>query len=307
MLINERCELFDRCQNRNVLIYAPGGGLGHFTRSFALATALRSSNVTLLVSSMPDSFIHHYGTHIHQIPLAAQNDKPEFRKWFTHVLFTCKSDVIIIDTFPAGVIGELNEVDLSTLYTVLIGRNLKVDAYKRNTDQIRNRINQIYLVERVFDHYLQYLKNLCSDISGLTIDDPFERWDKDPVFIRTINQCSGEKWLLVHSGTQDECETLYDYAQKIASIHSVNPFFFLCGNFSRSAVNPSKTIFQMYPVCQYYSLFDRVITGAGFNSVRQVKKHARVYNFYPFERLYDDQYARIRNIDTTGIKVNCNE
>jgi hypothetical protein len=306
MLISEPCKLVEYCNNRNVLIYAPGGGLGHFTRALSLSITLRLSNVTLLVSSIPEPVDFHYNTDIHQIPQSVQSDKSEFRDWFTNAILTCKPDVFIIDTFPAGIIGELNEVDLSTLYTVLLGRNLKIDAYRRTADQIRNRINQICLVERVFDHYLQYLKNLCSDISDLNINDPFERCEKDPVFVSSIKQCSGAKWLLVHSGTQDECEKLYEYAQKIARLHSVNPFFFLCGDFNRSLENPMQIVFNMYPVCQYYSLFDRVITGAGYNSVRQVKKYAHAYNFYPFERLYDDQYARIRHIDTTRTTANCN-
>jgi hypothetical protein len=299
MLKSEPYELFHRCQKKNVLIYAPGGGLGHFTRSLAISTALRFSNVTLLVSSIPESVSFQSDTDIQKIPQSAQNDISEFRVWFTKVLLTCNPDIILIDTFPAGIKGELNEVDLSTIHVVLIGRNLKIDVYKRNVEKIRNRINQIYLIEKVHDDYLDYLNNLCSDISGLNIDDPFDKIEQDPVFITTINKCSGEKWLLVHSGTQDECEKLCDYAQKIAQMHRVKPFLFLCGNFRPSLECSMQIPFNMYPVCQYYSLFDRVITGAGYNSVRQVKKYAHTYNLYPFERLYDDQYARIRQCDAT--------
>lgn len=309
MLINNCCNLVDYCQKRNVLIYAPGGGYGHFTRAVAISKALLFANVTLHVSSVPESISIHNTTDIHTIPFTVQNNISEFRTWFTNELLMCKPDVIIIDTFPAGICGELNEIDLSTIYTVLIGRNCKFDAYKRNAGQLRNRINQTYLIEKVSDHYLNYLKTLCSEISDITIDDKIDTFEEDPVFVNTINQHSGQKWLLVHSGNQDECEILFEYGQKIARVHRVNPFLFLCGNFSNSFENAMCVIVKMYPVYQYYSLFDRVISGAGFNSVRQAKKYARAYNFYPFERRYDDQHARIvcedRFMDENGREVYC--
>lgn len=307
MLISEQFELFEYCHNSNVLIYAPGGGLGHFTRALALSQTLHSSDVSILVSSIPEAVNFHHDAKIQLIPQSVQNGKSKFREWFNDVVVTCIPDVVIIDTFPAGITGELNEVDLSMFYVVLIGRYLKIEVYRRFAGQISNRINKICLVEKVCDHYLHYLKNLCSDISDIVIDDPFDRWEKDPTYINCIKQCTGEKWLLVHSGTQDECEKLYDYAEKIALIHRVHPFYFLCGHFTRSVENPLQIDFTMYPVCQYYSLFDRVITGAGYNSVRQVQKYAHAYNFYPFERLFDDQHARVRHIGKTGITTDSDE
>jgi hypothetical protein len=309
MLINERRDLIDCCKQKNVLIYAPGGGYGHFTRALAISKSLLFANVTLCVSSMPGFISLNNNADIHKIPIAAQNDRSEFRMWFTNELLQCKPDVIIIDTFAGGICGELNEVDMSTNYTVLIGRNLKFDAYWRTAGQLRNRINRIYLIEKVSDHYMDYLKTLCSDISYFSIDDNFDTLEEDPVFVNTINQLSGQKWLLVHSGDQDECEKLYEYGQKIAQIHRINPFIFLCGNFSAYLENAKCVVVKMYPVYQYYALFDRVISGAGFNSVRQARKYARAYNFYPFERRYDDQHARIvsadRIINENRPEVNC--
>jgi hypothetical protein len=309
MLINDRSKLVDYCQKKNVLIYAPGGGYGHFTRALAISNTLLFANVTLYVSSIPGFISINNNPDIRKIPIAAQNDRTEFRLWFTNELLKCKPDVIIIDTFPAGICGELNEVDLSTIYTLLIGRNLKFDAYRRNAGQLQNRINRICLIEKVTDHYLNYLKTLCSEISDITIDDSFYTCEEDPVFVNTINQHLGQKWLLVHSGNQDECEKLYEYGQKIARVHRINPFLLLCGNFSNSLENAMCVIVKMYPVYQYYSRFDRVISGAGFNSVRQARKYARAYNFYPFERRYDDQHARIvsedRFMHENGREVYC--
>jgi len=310
MLIHQQCEVIKNCQNKNVLIYAPGGGFGHFTRSLAIAHTFKLLKVTLLVSSTPLSVRYQNSIIVQQIPQTAQIDKTEFQKWFTNVMLLCKPELLIIDTFPAGIKGELNELDLNGTPIVLIARNLKWDVYKRNVHRIRNKIDQIYLIESVNEQYLNFLKTQNSFIGSIDIDDSNETIEPDPGFVKSVSQHAGEKWILVHSGSQDECEELYEYARKIAFMHRVKPGLFLCGNFSRTLQNGTQTIHEIYPVCQYYSMFDRVITGAGFNSVRQAKKYATTYNFYPFERLYDDQYARALRctngfIATDGNEVKC--
>jgi hypothetical protein len=293
MLINKQYKDLENCQHKKVLIYAPGGGYGHFTRSLAIVHTFKLLKVTILVSSTPLPGLSQNDAIVQQIPIAAQSNKSEFRSWFTNVMLTCKPEILVIDTFPAGITGELNEIDLKGIHTLLIGRDLRWDVYNRNVEWIRNKIDQIYLVETVNEQYLYFLNTQNSPIATIEIEDSIETDRYDPEFVKCISHYTGEKWLIVHSGSRDECEVLYEYAQKIARMHHVNPVLFLCGNFNKQLQDAKSINIEIYPVYHYYSLFDRVITGAGFNSVRQVKKYANTYNFYPFERLYDDQFARI--------------
>lgn len=103
----------------NILIYALGGGWGHITRAAALARALTFTRVRILANS---PYLPIVKTAMPELWLEAVST---YQEMVTRIE-AMQPDVLIVDTFPRGLGGELADVLRSLpAWKILIHRDLK--------------------------------------------------------------------------------------------------------------------------------------------------------------------------------------
>lgn len=111
------------------LIYALGGGLGHITRSLALAraAAARGHTVTIIANSelAPLVMTASAGQAVQLRLLDATLDPAPLGKLVTELVTQPRWSVLLVDTFPRGIVGELAPLLSSlTVPRVLVHRCL---------------------------------------------------------------------------------------------------------------------------------------------------------------------------------------
>lgn len=118
------------------LLYALGGGLGHLTRAVALGRAARRSGHTVDVvtnspfaSALPLEAELGEG-HVHR--LGAELDKHAVREAIEWLLDSMRPEVLVVDTFPRGLGGELAPLLPGVkARKVLVHRDLHPDYVER--------------------------------------------------------------------------------------------------------------------------------------------------------------------------------
>ncbi|MCU1229661.1 MAG: hypothetical protein JWO97_2545, partial [Acidobacteria bacterium] len=114
--------------------------------------------------------------------------------------------------------------------------------------------------------------------------------------------------LVVHSGPASEVEELIDYARMAAKAEGEESLPIVVA--TRAAINVREVIVvDAYPATSLANGAVRIITGAGFNCMRQFGGDPR-HHVVPFPRRYDDQFiraARVRSYRSsdTSIRSNC--
>ncbi|RJS21967.1 hypothetical protein DRW03_16745 [Corallococcus sp. H22C18031201] len=119
------------------LVYALGGGLGHLTRAAALArvAARRGHLVSLVTNSpfapgLPMEPLLGPGVTVHRLDAAW--DKPAVVAEVTRLWTAAPWDVLVVDTFPRGLAGELPPLLASTrALSVLVHRDLNPEYVAR--------------------------------------------------------------------------------------------------------------------------------------------------------------------------------
>jgi hypothetical protein len=134
-------------------LYALGGGLGHLTRALALARAAiaRGHEVMVLTNSADASRIpaaKELGDSGRLITIAAEFEREQVADAVRDRLATMSFDVLIVDTFPRGLAGELRDVIPTMsdkgIKTALVHRDLqpryvewgRLDEFARQYDLI---------------------------------------------------------------------------------------------------------------------------------------------------------------------------
>lgn len=88
--------------------YACGGGYGHGVRALGLARVCRDlgASVLLLAPARLEPFARWAGIP-HQAPPLEPPARPDLREWVLGRLRAFRPDVLVLDVFPRGVLGEL--------------------------------------------------------------------------------------------------------------------------------------------------------------------------------------------------------
>ena len=115
-------------------LYALGGGLGHLTRALALARAAiaRGHDVTVLSNSSEAQRVPaaaELGLARRLITIPSEFDQQQVCKVVQERLTASKFDVLVVDTFPRGLAGELCDLlptlSAKRIKTVLVHRDLQ--------------------------------------------------------------------------------------------------------------------------------------------------------------------------------------
>ena len=284
-----------------IFYYALGGGLGHVTRAQALIHTLGLDDpVTLAMTSAWDESLLPIPDQFQQVraPQALSQDPTGLRAWLESLWSSERYRTIIIDAFPAGVLGELSGLSpLADTQMIHCARRLKWTRYAPLITGKLPRYDACYLLESLSGAHLSALRATCSALRTLKLRDrPLERAvDSSGAHLA---QHSGDTprgiplWLIVHAGSADELRELTDFAIESAALEGVRPRLLLISPQRPDGIPAHVEHGRIYPAHPLFSRADRIFTACGFNTVRQLSDHRAKHRYQPFSRRFDDQHER---------------
>lgn len=293
------------------MIYALGGGAGHLTRVTALARAalqqLQTSSGTQSESALaPDICIltnspfasvipveHELGDGHQLIQIDSHLSRDEVTTEVYRVLETQAFDVLVVDTFPRGLAGELPEILASlSCPSVLIHRDL----------------NPKYVA--------QYgVKAVAEDYDLILVPGESAEFDSMPQAVRTepwlIRDCdqllsvaeardmlgvtdhSTPVIVVMGSGTEAELQEMERLATELdAKFGSVGQIRFVAPNLGDVAGDR----LRIWPLLEVMPGISIMIGSGGYNTVKEAKATGTHLIGIARERLYDRQERRLSKL-----------
>ncbi|HLM49849.1 MAG TPA: hypothetical protein VK279_04815 [Solirubrobacteraceae bacterium] len=272
-----------------VLYYAVGGGLGHLVRARAVLHTLGLTEDAAILTASPHAddrrVVGPVG--VVRIPLDLERDRSAYRNWLTALLADLRPRRLIVDAFPAGVLGELAGLPALVHAGRIdhVARLLRWPAYARRLRSAPPRFATTHLLEPLHADHHAMLTAASDEVVPLTLVDPPADAGLPPV--------PGPFTLIAHSGPLAEVLTLVRRAQ---GLRRPDPLV-VC---SREPVAGHLTWLDHFPVRTLLPHARRLVTGAGFNCVREGRAFGGEHHVVPFARPLDDQPARAARYSPAG-------
>lgn len=216
-----------------ILVYAPGGGLGHVTRARAAVHTLgfpeSDTCVMSPISHVRDRRIVGEMKSI-RIPEELEHDRDGLGRWVAHVLNELRPTTFVVDAFPAGILGELCGVRIpGTMRVIHLARRLRWSTYsadmKRDlarflrppssryatrppNDAIHRHatyFERVYRLEELEPAHDSYLRRYSTGIYDVQLRDPeIDPTESERRIIAALRDGPRPLWIVVHSGSSDE-------------------------------------------------------------------------------------------------------
>jgi len=271
-----------------ILYYAMGGGLGHLTRAVAFLHTLSLSEGSAVItsSSFADDPRVVGGIRTIHPPATLEDDAYAFGAWIRRTIAAEQPERLVVDSFPAGLLGELSGLTTNGRYELWhVARLLKWQNYaKRVGNAGLPEYDVVWETEPLHADHENALRPVTRDLRHLQLTDP-------PPAIGAPN-IEGRHWLVVHSGPPDEVEELLRYAIEMRERESSAVRIVLVSVVRPPISAPSLTMIDVFPAWPLFERAERIITAAGFNVMRQTESYRDRHRFVPFPRALDDQYTR---------------
>ncbi len=297
-----------------LLYYAVGGGLGHLTRARAwLHTTGQTSQATILTASAFATDRRVVGDiPVISIPPSLSSDPVGYRRWLAATIDRCAPEQLVLDAFPCGILGEfadasfLDGITLNYvarllrwhLYEPLLGTSTSSSGASSSLLSDHDspgsttppRFGTTWRVEALTDPHNAWLREHSEEIIDIDLVDPPMPSPDDA--IATLRAIDAPLWLVVHSGPISEIDELLAYAHEMKSTERSRAEIVLIAPIPPS--DPSLKILRLdvYPVVPLFPLAERIVTGRGYNIVRQTQPWRHRQRSIPFPRRYDDQAQR---------------
>ena len=284
-----------------MLYYAPGGGLGHFSRAIAFIHSqpyLSVKDTVVMVAERAlyslkrSSFADNswQSLRLAKIPESVFSKPSSLAVWLKDWLQDHRPSQIYLDTFPAGIAGEWSDIRYEARF-FYVGRFLDWQAYPY---PVIISFEKAFRVEGWHAEQEKQLVSRASCIQDISLAYPEAVLSTELEFRIKKWQADGrEVWTVVHSEPAHEAEALLNFARDLAFQDKKSPVFLVC-----SSLDPEQQA-GVYPVKLFpaYALFpwvDRIITACGFNLMQQAVAYRHKHLCMPFPRRYDDQFQRFR-------------
>lgn len=285
-----------------ILYYAAGGGLGHLTRMRALLHTLAIDEpVTLLAPPLfgGDRRVTGDVTHIPLTDELARNPE-HYSRWLSETIERVAPSRFIIDTFPAGILGELNDLPLPADISIeLVARALRWDRYSFLLRGSAPRFATTYVAEELPTEQQHYIESRSESVEKIILIDPPSTIATSSI-LGSVGLHHSPFWLVVHSGPESEISALLEYAEATAAAEGVEPAILLIAPQRPAGIGASVLQLDIYPATPFFPYAERIFTACGFNAMRQTLPWRDRHLFIPFERRYDDQQRRADARQTVG-------
>ena len=287
------------------LLYAMGGGLGHLTRMRAFwAGAGLSSSRTALVSASPHAahVARMMGVEVCAPPPTANGHRDAFRAWLQARIDSLGVTRLVVDAFPMGILGELDAAFFTAGAFADIhhlARRLRFDVYADRAPAMKapsagapfTTTWRLEALEPVHDAWLVGHSHQVVDLELQDPPDPSPPTPREAALL-----AGGPFTLVVHSGDVDEQRVLAQVAQRRIDAGTaparVVTAFGDGGWDSDGDADSDADGSLLYPATKLWAAAAVVVSGAGFNAVRQGLALGVDHEVVAFPRALDDQFWR---------------
>ena len=267
------------------VFYALGGGLGHVTRALHIAQREGSATDTWDILVSPQ--IRHWdvavpsSVRLRVLPLEAATNGDAARQWALDFL-TPTTASFWLDAFPMGLFGEWKTLpDLPAHHTA---RLLQPGGWMRARGE--RRFEETLVLEPLHTAHHAYLNHHSKTLREVSIPAPSASPDTPH---------GTGYWLVVHSGPVSEVETLLSHCPPQARIVvATDPGIPLPTTVERATGSPGS----------WYSGAERIVTAAGFNTIRETTAYRSKQWIVPFPRRFDDQFQRAATLRRAPVPRN---
>jgi hypothetical protein len=202
---------------------------------------------------------------------------------------------LCIDAFPWGLMGEWAGLSqwLPQVKVVHLARRLRWEAYTRALPPAADlMLDTTWLLEPLEAAHEEWLRAHSRHCIPFDLHYPVPDV-LPPNIAQELEELphNAPLWLIVHSTPADEVALLCQYATQMAQEENQQPVLRIVSTeLLPSALPPA---WDCYPASALFARADRIFTGGGFNSMRQMAPYRDKHYALPFPRRYDDQHWRV--------------
>ena len=272
------------------IYYANGGGLGHLTRARAFLHQHKiESETAILTSSKFAADKRIVGDlKIIEIDEDFARNKEKYRDFLQNIFNENKVKKFYLDSFPAGILGEFADFDFGKTEVFYVARLLKWKNHSHFLSDNSLNFKKTFVLENLETEHQKFIEKSSEEIESFDLIYPkFEFEEKK---IEKIVSQNSPFWLIVHAGNEEETRELLDYAEEMREIEKATVKLILispnCDLYENS--------FDIYPASMLFPSAERIFTAGGFNAIKQTEQFRSKHFFLPFERRFDDQFARAK-------------
>ncbi len=269
-----------------ILYYAIGGGLGHIVRAAKLKAFFKLGKEFMVFTASPTARKIFADAEIATVPISYQKDPQKLNQLVLSFITECRVTELWVDTFPFGILGELDLAAISTMVKIrYVARYVKWPAYQSKVKDLP-ALHEALVVDRLHPDQQEFIDKSCAcqsfvDLSQVRLNRKAQ----------TLKKYSGT-WLIMHSGSDAELTTLKSYADDVAEAQGITPKFVVA-----SQCQPDFEVEWHetdVPANIDLDSVDRIFTACGYNSMQELLPYKHKHCYIPFDRKYDDQYLRAK-------------
>jgi hypothetical protein len=270
------------------LYYALGGGYGHVTRARRVLRALGLDGGAAIVAgsaALADSR-NAGGIPTIVVPPELERSVDQHRHWLEMLVREQQVERLLVDTFPAGIHGELSGLATPRLRLDYVGRLLRWDAYAHAVPAAPPRFHTAHTVEELTPAHAAFLQANSAEIIPLDLAPvaALDSVDRGPSMPEPYS-------LVVHSGPAAEVLELIDHCRTLRALDGTSERIVVVTGATIDLPNDVERL-DRFPAVGLFSAARRIVSAAGFNLILESEPWRHKHHVVPFDRRFDDQYLR---------------
>lgn len=271
------------------LFYAMGSGWGHLYRTKMVASMFEKTDAIILTTNP----IAYTLFDKHQVILVSPDEMEQSRcrKTLARYLSDPEIDEVYMDTFPFGIMGELDNSLLQGKTIHYLARRIKWETYLNSivTIEPEIKIDHTHVLEPLEEQHQYFINRNSTKANALIIEYPVPDYSRVKI---SDNKYSDPVWLIVHAANKEEVESIYHYAEDCARQENITPYFIILSDQSVD-MNGSGECIHNAIASDWFPFADRIFSAGGFNTIHQLKPYLHKHTGIPLPRKFDDQNWRI--------------
>ena len=265
------------------LFYSFGGGMGHVSRSIAIARQSMLGDYRILTATGFAADLVDKDKLIF-IDQTLQKDISQLQQELTKTLNDNGIKEVFLDSFPVGILGELIDFKWpSEIRVNYVARLLKWRKYLSRFSFQIPKFDRVLQVEKLHKEHQEFL-DANYTVENLKIKKPSVLQKK----------LTNEKYALIcHSGNEEEQLELCRFALEVTSLKNLTDLKLFLISPEKPADLPEGIEWRTSTLArQYFEYSELIVTACGFNLMNECLPHKGKHFFLPFDRKFDDQFSR---------------
>ncbi|UII19457.1 hypothetical protein [Fulvivirga ligni] len=266
--------------------YAFSGGFGHLTRVKKFSEKWLPDASIIVFTNNKIAFDMFDREQVIYFDPALPFTKAMLKPWFQLQLKEHKITDFYIDTFPAGMLGELDMSLVGHCNVYLLCRRLKWEVYQPLISAPLH-YKSSYIFEELEPDHDVWLKEFSYEMEDVKTILEFSFHN----YLSSSELCDSI-WVVCHTSLLSEVEVLIDYAHDLASLEKSHPRIVVLTD--QPLQRDDVEVIQQADPIEWFSRAERIFTAAGFNTWYELAPWRDKHTAIPFPRKFDDQFWRSR-------------